>query len=421
MITVAGAAGAVVAKDITCHSGNAAKGEITLKIKDGYAPYTYIVKNAGTNATVQTQQNVPTNRIATYKTEIAGAYRIEVTDSKGCTVSGTATLTAATNPTITYTATAVVCYGANDGTISLTISGGTAPYKVKLDNGAVQNVTGNQHRFVGVTSGSRVVYVTDARECKAQVTINITSPAAPLKGFAVVSQLIGCGDGNVATKNKAQIRFTNVTGGYGDYSYRYDGNFTTNSEGWLPAGTHTVTVKDKGGCQLDIPVEVPERITPPTGTSYTITTYDCEGKGTIRISGLPNTYNYTYIIDGKTATGTTATITGLAPGSYTMTIKYTQGAASCPQEIVKTVVIPSGQEFKSSVASQTQASCNGLRGKATFKLENLRGGSYQVSVESTTRTGTGYTTYVQSPTFEVDNLRAGTHTITFNYRPSGSG
>ena len=422
MITADGASGvAVVAKDITCHSGNAAKGEITLKIKDGYAPYTYVVKNVGTNATVQTQQNVPTNRIATYKTEIAGAYRIEVTDSKGCTVSGTATLTTATNPTITYTATAVVCYGANDGTISLTISGGTAPYKVKLDNGAVQNVTGNQHRFVGVTSGSRVVYVTDARECKAQVTINITSPAAPLKGFAVVSQLIGCGDGNVATKNKAQIRFTNVTGGYGDYSYRYDGNFTTNSEGWLPAGTHTVTVKDKGGCQLDIPVEVPERITPPTGTSYTITTYDCEGKGTIRISGLPNTYNYTYIIDGKTATGTTATITGLAPGSYTMTIKYTQGAASCPQEIVKTVVIPSGQEFKSSVASQTQASCNGLRGKATFKLENLRGGSYQVSVESTTRTGTGYTTYVQSPTFEVDNLRAGTHTITFNYRPSGSG
>ena len=421
MITVDGAAGAVVAKDITCHSGNAAKGEITLKIKDGYAPYTYIVKNVGTNATVQTQQNVPTNRIATYKTEIAGVYRIEVTDSKGCTVSGTATLTAATNPTITYTATAVVCYGANDGTISLTISGGTAPYKVKLDNGAVQNVTGNQHRFVGVTSGSRVVYVTDARECKAQVTINITSPAAPLKGFAVVSQLIGCGDGNVATKNKAQIRFTNVTGGYGDYSYRYDGNFTTNSEGWLPAGTHTVTVKDKGGCQLDIPVEVPERITPPTGTSYTITTYDCEGKGTIRISGLPNTYNYTYIIDGKTATGTTATITGLAPGSYTMTIKYTQGAASCPQEIVKTVVIPSGQEFKSSVVSQTQASCNGLRGKATFKLENLRGGSYQVSVAGTTRTGTGYTTYVQSSTFEVDDLRAGTHTITFNYRPAGSG
>ena len=421
MITVDGAAGAVVAKDITCHSGNAAKGEITLKIKDGYAPYTYIVKYVGTNATVQTQQNVPTNRIATYKTEIAGVYRIEVTDSKGCTVSGTATLTAATNPTITYTATAVVCYGANDGTISLTISGGTAPYKVKLDNGAVQNVTGNQHRFVGVTSGSRVVYVTDARECKAQVTINITSPAAPLKGFAVVSQLIGCGDGNVATKNKAQIRFTNVTGGYGDYSYRYDGNFTTNSEGWLPAGTHTVTVKDKGGCQLDIPVEVPERITPPTGTSYTITTYDCEGKGTIRISGLPNTYNYTYIIDGKTATGTTATITGLAPGSYTMTIKYTQGAASCPQEIVKTVVIPSGQEFKSSVVSQTQASCNGLRGKATFKLENLRGGSYQVSVAGTTRTGTGYTTYVQSSTFEVDDLRAGTHTITFNYRPAGSG
>ena len=102
-------------------------------------------------------------------------------------------------------------------------------------------------------------------------------------------------------------------------------------------------------------------------------------------------------------------------------IKVYQVPKSCAQTLTKTVVIPSGQEFKSSVASQTQASCNGLRGKATFKLENLRGGSYQVSVAGTTRTGTGYTTYVQSPTFEVDNLRAGTHTITFNYRPAGSG
>jgi len=640
MITVDGAAGAVVAKDITCHSGNAAKGEITLKIKDGYAPYTYIVKNVGTNATVQTQQNVPTNRIATYKTEIAGVYRIEVTDSKGCTVSGTATLTAATNPMITYTATAVVCYGANDGTISLTISGGTAPYKVKLDNGAVQNVTGNQHRFVGVTSGSRVVYVTDARECKAQVTINITSPALPLKAFVDLAKLIGCEKTGV-NKDKAKVRFVNVTGGYGDqsdYRYSYDNgaNYSVNSEGWLPAGTHTVTVKDKAGCEVRLSITIPARISPPSSTTYTITSYNCEGKGTIRLTATPTGYDYTYIIDGKTATGTTATITDLAPGSYTMTIKYTdaqpaassvllkedfgvgpenqtlaqvtegatttypkapdtpgrcgktppsqqdiyfitngekvieslcwgnyatapfyttpldgmipagqvprdpsnsnpkaryfmidlnatgeifrkqikdidvtrkiqvqvkfynlipsgtnkilptlriklmngstqvyatpqfqipegakwdtysftidpmgqsqldfviysdkagamgndlamddilvyQAPESCEQEITKTVVIPSGQEFKSSVASQTQASCNGLRGKATFKLENLRGGSYQVSVAGTTRTGTGYTTYVQSPTFEVDNLRAGTHTITFNYRPSGSG
>ncbi len=330
MITADGASGvAVVAKDITCHSGNAARGQLNFKVKDGYAPYTYIVKNAA-NTTVQGVQAVPANKIATYLTATPGAYTIEVTDSKGCKVSGTATLTAAVRPTAVVSTTAVVCYGANDGTISLTISGGTAPYKISIDGGTQQNVTGNQHRFTGVTGGNHTVRITDARECYNDITVTVAAPAAPLRGFAVVSELIGCGDidGDPAHKNKGRVRFTNVSGGHGaPYSYKFDANFDVYSEGWLPAGTHTVTVRDKAGCELDISVEVPKRIDPPTGTTYTITSYDCDGKGTIRISGLPSTYSYIYTIGGKTATGTTATITGLTPGSYTMTISYTQAPA----------------------------------------------------------------------------------------------
>ena len=327
MITADGASGvAVVAKDITCHSGNAARGQLNFKVKDGYAPYTYVVKNAA-NTTVQGAQAVPANKIATYLTATPGAYTIEVTDSKGCKVSGTATLTAAVRPTAAVVSTtAVVCYGANDGTISLTISGGTAPYKISIDGGTQQNVTGNQHRFTGVTGGNHTVRITDARECYNDITVTVAAPTAPLRGFAVVSELIGCGDndGDPAHKNKGRVRFTNVSGGHGaPYSYKFDSNFDVYSEGWLPAGTHTVTVRDKAGCELDISVTVPKRIDPPTGTTYTITSYDCDGKGTIRISGLPSTYSYTYTIGGKTATGTTATITGLTPGSYTMTIKYT--------------------------------------------------------------------------------------------------
>jgi len=330
MITADGASGvAVVAKDITCHSGNAARGQLNFKVKDGYAPYTYVVKNAA-NTTVQGAQAVPANKIATYLTATPGAYTIEVTDSKGCKVSGTATLTAAVRPTAVVSTTAVVCYGANDGTISLTISGGTAPYKISIDGGTQQNVTGNQHRFTGVTGGNHTVRITDARECYNDITVIVAAPAAPLNALAVVRELIGCGDndGDPAHKNKAKVRFTNVSGGHGaPYSYKFDSNFDVYSEGWLPAGTHTVTVRDKAGCELDISVEVPKRIDPPTGTTYTITSYDCDGKGTIRISGLPSTYSYTYTIGGKTATGTTATIMGLTPGSYTMTISYTQAPA----------------------------------------------------------------------------------------------
>ena len=336
MITVDGAAGAVVAKDITCHSGNAAKGEITLKIKDGYAPYTYIVKNAA-NTTVQGAQAVPANKIATYLTATPGAYTIEVTDSKGCKVSGTATLTAAVPPTAVVTTTDVLCYGANDGTISLTISGGTAPYKISIDGGTQQNVTGNQHRFTGVTGGNHTVRITDARECYNDITVTVAAPALPLKAFVDLAKLIGCGDtdGDPAHKNKAKVRFVNVTGGYGDYRYKFGGNFDIYPDGWLPVGTHTVTVRDKAGCEYDVTVTVPKRIDPPTGTTYTITSYDCDGKGTIRISGLPSTYSYTYTIGGKTATGTTATITGLTPGSHTLTIKYTDAQPAASSVLLK--------------------------------------------------------------------------------------
>lgn len=371
MIAVDGASGAVVVKDITCDAGAAGRGEITLKVKDGYAPYTYIVKDAA-NTIVQAAQALPANNIATYSTATAGVYTIEVTDSKGCKVSGMATLTAAVRPTVDVTTTGVVCHGANDGTISLTISGGTAPYKVKLGaTGAIQNVTGNQYRFVGVSGGSHTIYVTDARNCTREETVNVAAPTAPLRGFAVVSKLVGCGDtdGNPSHKDKAQIRFTNVTGGHGQpYSYRYDGNFTASPLGWLPAGTHTVTVKDKSGCELDISVTVPKRIAPPTATTYTVTAYDCEGKGDIYISGLPNTYSYTYTIGGKTAIGTTATITGLAPGSYTMTIKYTK-AASLDSNVL--FVEDFGKGSKTALpAGRTTLPYGGIGGVGYYEITN---------------------------------------------------
>jgi len=148
----------------------------------------------------------------------------------------------------------------------------------------------------------------------------ITQPGAPLKAFAAVSQLIGCGTG--ANKDKAEVRITNVSGGPAPYQYKFSGNYSNLNSGWLSAGTHTVYVKDANGCELGMTVAVTAKIPEPTGTTYTITGYDCNGNATVRFMGLPTSYNYTYEIGGKTATGTTATITGLAPGNYTVTIKY---------------------------------------------------------------------------------------------------
>ena len=308
--------GAVVSKDISCNAAPANQGEITLKVKDGYAPYKFVVKNAG-GTVIQTAQNVPANNTATYKTATPGAYTIEITDSKGCIVTGSATLTSAVAPTVTASTTTVGCYGANNGTISLTISGGKAPYKVFLDGVA----KGSQLVFNNLSAKTYAIKVVDANNCETTKNATIAQPSNPLQAFAGVSQLIGCG-GTGANKDKAEVRITNPSGGTPPYQYKFDGNYGSSKVAWLPAGTHRVYIKDANGCELGMTVTVTARISEPTGTTYTITSYDCDGKATVRFTGTPTTYDYTYEIGGKTATGTTATITGLTPGSYTVTIKY---------------------------------------------------------------------------------------------------
>ncbi|MEN2721130.1 SprB repeat-containing protein, partial [Capnocytophaga sputigena] len=239
-----------------------------------------------------------------------------MTDSKGCMVSGSATLLNAVAPIVTVSTTTVGCYGANNGTISLTISGGKAPYKVFLDGVA----KGSQLVFNNLAAKTYAIKVVDVNNCETIKNATITQPGAPLKGFAAVSQLIGCGTGT--NKDKAEVRITNVSGGTAPYQYKFSGNYSNLNSGWLSAGTHTVYVKDANGCELGMTVTVTAKIPEPMGTTYTITGYDCNGNATVRFMGLPTSYNYTYEIGGKTATGTTATITGLAPGNYTVTIKY---------------------------------------------------------------------------------------------------
>ena len=346
--------GASVSKDISCNAAPANQGEITLKVKDGYPPYRYVVKQGG--GIVQNTQNVVGNTV-TYKTATPGSYTIEVTDSKGCMVSGSATLLNAVAPTVTVSTTTVGCYGANNGTISLTISGGKAPYKVFLDGVA----KGSQLVFNNLAAKTYAIKVVDANNCETTKNATISQPANPLQAFAGVSQLIGCG-GTGANKDKAEVRITNPSGGTPPYQYKFDGNYGSSKVAWLPAGVHTVYVKDANGCELGMTVTVTAKIPEPTGTTYTITGYDCDGNAMVRFTGIPTTYDYTYEIGGKTATGTTATITGLAPGNYTVTIKYKDANPPASSILIKEDFGSGPDTCSSNVSSAFTCSPNGSNG-----------------------------------------------------------
>ncbi|NCW28462.1 MAG: adhesin, partial [Verrucomicrobia bacterium] len=97
---------------------NTATGSVDLTVSGGTSPYTY--QWSGPNGYTAITQDIGFIPI--------GLYYVIVTDAYGC--SGTQT-TSLSNPipiSATYTSTPVQCYGGSNGTVDVSVSGGTAPY-----------------------------------------------------------------------------------------------------------------------------------------------------------------------------------------------------------------------------------------------------------------------------------------------------
>ena len=69
-------------------------------------------------------------------------------------------------------ATNVSCNGDNDGAISISVNGGTAPYSFDWSNGA------NTEDLTGLVAGDYTGTVTDANGCSMVVEATISEPSA---------------------------------------------------------------------------------------------------------------------------------------------------------------------------------------------------------------------------------------------------
>ena len=163
-------------------------------------------------------------------------------------------------------------------------------------------------------------------------TTTLTATVAPkvTQAFAGVTRLIGCGTG--ANANKAEVTITNVQGGTGAYEYNFDGTWVATNTGWLPAGTHTVSVRAKGtgnSCQYDMSVTVLAAIAQPTIKTEVF--YACDGKAILNV-GVENPdpeLTYMYSLDGGAYT-TTYVYTNVASGTHSISVQYEHRSAPSP-------------------------------------------------------------------------------------------
>jgi len=170
----------------------------------------------------------------------AGNYSPAVQDNNGCITIGTDLAIAEPAPLAisTQNATDITCFGANDGTISVLGSGGTAPLTYTLlDAGSNPVETNGSGTFNNLVAGTYTVEINDVNSCGPIVAgpFTINEPTQLTFTYTTVD-LICNGDAN------GQITVT-ASGGTPPYEYSYDGgiNFElSNTKNGLSGGIYTV-------------------------------------------------------------------------------------------------------------------------------------------------------------------------------------
>ncbi len=265
----------------------------------------------------------------------AGQYTSAVSDANGCGSLEVLNLTI-DRLEITSQITNSECNsgsGISDGSITIMISGGDGSYTYLWSGTGTQQGVASQS---GLAAGLFAVTVTDEAGCSVEESWNLTEPSS-LSVSAVTTDL-SCNASNGITDGKINI---SVTGGQGDYSYRWTSSngaghspLAANQQG-LGIGTYDVTVTDQNGCSATGSWTLEEPTILSVLASVTdVTCNDASGlpNGVIDLLVQGGTPGYTYAwstIDGKGLDSESSSQTNLSAGTYFLVVSDANG---CIQE-----------------------------------------------------------------------------------------
>jgi len=332
----------------------------------------------GTGNYAYSWDNGQTTAIATNLA--AGPHQVTVVDiTTGCQGIGTVTIVAAPPlvPAAAATAAATCLIG---GTATASATGGIAPYTFNWDN---NQMTANATNLL---AGQHSVTITDASGCVGISLVTIGQTQGP-NVIATVNLDATCTTGGTATALASSST--------GPYSYLWSAsanNQNTAVATNLSAGNHSVTVTDINGCAAVALVTINQPGAPTAAISNS-TPSACgnnTGSATVVASGGIGAYTYQWNNPGMS---TTATVSNLGPGTYTVTIT---DAASCTASAA--VIIAASFAPNVVIVASNNANCS-TPGSATASVSSgTPDYTYQWSNQETTATAV--------------NLPAGTYTVT---------
>lgn len=321
-----------------------------------------------------------------------GDYNLEITDDGGCIFLETITVTEPGElafGNIIFDPETISCFGANDGSIDITVEGGTLPYLYSWTRNGIP--FSNDEDLSDLEPGVYVVTVTDANNCES-ITQSFTIEEPALLEVSLESQtnILCFGEATGALE-------ISVTGGRPAYSFAWTGpnGFASANQNIdnLIAGTYSLVVTDRSGCVTTLEFTLIEN--PEITLDVTITEVACYGDndGSIIINSIsggvaPYTISWSNF-------GTGMEQTNLSPGVYIITIT---DSLNCSKSF--TYVIEEVPVFLID-PEVTQISCPGANdGRIVL---NFEGGVPPITVVWEDDASAGV---------ERNNLGPGTYTVT---------
>lgn len=322
-------------QNITCFG--AANGQVSTGTQGGTAPYTYLWN---------TNENTP--NIAN---KTAGAYTVTVTDAGGCTAIFSGTITQPPVLAATINSQNIRCFNQKNGSIQLTITGGTGSYQTNWAGPGGFIATGTS--LNNLDAGAYTVTITDAAGCTLLQNATLTQPASALTAVIPPPPVTVCFGANNGSA------FVVANGGVSPYTYLWSAGGQSGALAQnLGAGTYTVTVTDANQCTATVAATILQKeqivVTAEGGT------VDCFGStdGTAEVTAVSygntpaNLNDFLYVWstnppqNGPQATGL------LAGQTYTVTVTDPAGCSA-----TQTAAIASVPPVTASVTSAVPPSC----------------------------------------------------------------
>jgi subtilisin-like proprotein convertase family protein len=283
--------------------------DATVQASGGTGAYSY-------NIGGQVQPNGSYNNLP------AGQYTCTITDANGCTATISFSITY-TNPVLALAVQNVSCNGLSNGSISVAVTGGQAPYT--FQSSVLTNLPAGVYTIT-VTDALGTT-VTDSATVAEPEVLNLTATASP-NGTVVCT----------------------ATGGTAPYVYSLNGLVFQNSPTFaaLATGDYTFTVRDANGCVTTLDLTVVGTVEPQSAWGLSVSPNPSAGLFTVSLERVPGGTLLldVYDVAGRLVQQRSFEVTGsvwqtqldlqaLPQGSYWLTLTTAEGVGAARLSVVR--------------------------------------------------------------------------------------